>query len=150
MLIQQDHSIKPTPKTVWLLVAVALLGVDVTVAAADLFVVTAQSSHLSEKLDIKEIMTGRTRKWPDGTPIVVGLPSKDSPYFNDAGKAWFDGSASAMQRHWLRLVFSGRANVPVYTKSDAEALAVLEANPAAIVVMGSEPPPNLNVMARLN
>jgi len=29
-------------------------------------------------------------------------------------------------------------------------MAILEANPAAIVVMGIEPPPTFNVMARLN
>jgi hypothetical protein len=142
----------PTRRTrmPWLVFAMALICVDVTAAAADLFVVTAQPSQLSASLEIQEIMTGRTRKWPDGTPIVVALPSKESPYFEDAGKAWFDGSASAMQRHWLRLVFSGRANVPIYTKSDEEAMAILEANPAAIVVMGIEPPPTFNVMARLN
>jgi hypothetical protein len=55
-----------------------------------------------------------------------------------------------MQRHWLRLVFSGRANVPIYAKSDAEVLAVLDQTEGAVGVVRDAPPENYQVLAEVN
>lgn len=122
-----------------------------SVAAADLYVVAAKNGNSSSKsVNVSEIITGKQRKWSDGAPIVVILPSKEAPHFNAVGDHWFNGSGSAMQRHWLRLVFSGRANVPIYAKNDAEVLAILDRTEGAVGVVKDAPPETYQVLSVIN
>lgn len=127
------------------------LFVPDSVAAADLYVVAAKNANGSTTaINVNEIITGKQRKWSDGAPIVVILPSKEAPHFNAVGDHWFSGSGSAMQRHWLRLVFSGRANVPIYAKSDAEVLAILDRTEGAVGVVKDVPPETYQVLSVIN
>jgi hypothetical protein len=127
------------------------LGVADSVAAADLYVVAAKSvkGHTGA-VDVAGIITGKQRKWENGAPIVVILPSKDAPHFQTVGDHWFNGSGSAMQRHWLRLVFSGRANVPIYAKNDAEVLAILDQTEGAVGIVKDAPPEAYLVLSEVN
>lgn len=132
---------------------VCVLGLIIpeSVSAADLYVVAAKTAKTSSStLNVSEILTGKQRKWEDGAPIVVVLPSKEAPHFQAVGDYWFNGSGSAMQRHWLRLVFSGRANVPIYAKSDAEVLAILDQTEGAVGVVRDAPPEKYQVLSEVN
>lgn len=132
------------------LMGACLLGLLVpgSVAVADIYVVAAKNPKGSvNSVNVSEIITGKQRKWEDGSPIIVVLPSKDSPHFQTVGSHWFNGSGPAMQRHWLRLVFSGRANVPIYAKSDAEVLAILDQTEGAVGVIKDAPPEAYQVLS---
>ena len=131
---------------------VSVQGVYVppSAAAADLYVVAAKNAKGGTSIvNVSDIITGKQRKWADGAPIVVVLPSKDAPHFQAVGDRWFNGSGAAMQRHWLRLVFSGRANVPIYAKSDAEVLAILKQTEGAVGVVKDAPPDTYLVLSVL-
>ena len=117
-------------------------------AADTLYVVMASTAKIDTvRINIDDIVTGKQRKWASGEPITVILPSKDAPHFGAVGDHWFNGSGSAMQRHWLRLVFSGRANVPIYAKSDAEVLAALDQTEGAVGIVIAAPPESYHVLS---
>jgi hypothetical protein len=128
----------------WLL----CFAVPESAAAADLYIVAAKQSDVQlEAVDVDGIITGKQRKWANGAPIVVVLPSKDAAQFKAVGDRWFNGSGTAMQRHWLRLVFSGRANVPIYAKTDAEVLAILDQTAGAVGIINEPPPESYQLLS---
>ena len=63
------------------MVGLCLLSLFVpdSVAAADLYVVAAKNANGGSKsINVSEIITGKQRKWSDGAPIMVILPSKEA------------------------------------------------------------------------
>lgn len=98
-------------------------------------------------MSISDLLTGKQRKWPNGTPIVVVLPGKEAAYFQAVGNEWFGGSGAAMQRHWLRLVFSGRANVPLYAQNSQHTLTLLSQTVGSVGVVDQPPSEAYQILA---
>ena len=71
--------------------------------------------------------------------VTVILPGKSSPDYNIAGDAIVQGSGKSLQRRWLREVFRGRANAPIYVDSPQQALDALIDKPGAIAVTTLSP-----------
>lgn len=115
-----------------MLVVVLLLNVDATAASVMAFD-PARIEALDEGV-LRELLTGRQRNWPDGTAVVVVLPGRRHPEF-DAVARWLgyqDGAS--MQRGWLRIVFSGRGNAPVFAESPQAAADIVQRTQGAIGV----------------
>ena len=83
-----------------------------------------KASLLPDSVQVADIVRGYRRNWSDGTILTVVLPSRKHPSFRQMDKSFFTGRGAALQRHWLRLVFSGRGNPPLYA-DDAEEMCEL-------------------------
>lgn len=95
---------------------------------------------LTEVSTIKLLIRGERRNWEDGMPITVILPGKDAESYEHVAKKFFGGDGQLMQRHWLRMVFSGRSRAPIYAKTDAEIYQLASEIPGAFAVLKSTPP----------
>jgi len=71
---------------------------------------------------LEDALHGRVRSWSSGDAIVVVLPGKKSLEQDEIAEKCFSTSARGLQREWLRLVFSGMANAPVFTDSPADTI----------------------------
>jgi hypothetical protein len=83
-----------------------------------------KASQLPDSVQVADIVRGYRRSWSDGTILTVVLPSRKHPSFRQMDKSFFTGRGASLQRHWLRLVFSGRGNPPLYA-DDAEEMCEL-------------------------
>ena len=73
-----------------------------------------------------KLSSGRTVR------INVVLPSEKNSGAETFAKIIFDESKNYTQRHWLRLVFSGRAASPVYSYSNDETISIVSRNSNSI------------------
>ena len=73
-----------------------------------------------------KLSSGRTVR------INVVLPSEKNIGAETFAKIIFDESKNYTQRHWLRLVFSGRAASPVYSYSNDETISIVSRNSNSI------------------
>jgi len=107
------------------LCCVALLKPSAAVAADSgqekpVLVSNIKADLLPDSVVVVDIMRGNRRNWSDGSILTVVLPGRKHPSFRQVEKDFFAGRGSPLQRHWLRLVFSGRGNPPLYAESDEE------------------------------
>ena len=136
------------PLSKWLLGACLVVFSKIGFADPSLYVVTADTNASTlSSVAISDILSGKQRKWPNGAPLVVVLPGKEATYFQAVGKQWFGGSGAAMQRHWLRLVFSGRANVPLYAQSSQDTLTLLSQTAGSVGVIDQPPSEGYHILA---
>ena len=73
-----------------------------------------------------KLSSGRTVR------INVVLPSEKNSGAETFAKIIFDESKNYTQRHWLRLVFSGRAASPIYSYSNDETISIVSRNSNSI------------------
>ena len=83
-----------------------------------------KASLLPDSVQVADIVRGDRRNWSDGTILTAVLPSRKHPSFRQMDKSFYTGRGASLQRHWLRLVFSGRGNPPLYA-DDAEEMCEL-------------------------
>ena len=83
------------------------------------------------KKDLKKILLGKTKKWDDGSPVVLvileGGDAHDKFVKKFAGK-----TAKQFQNFWRKMVFSGKGKMPQAFASEADLAAFVAANPGAI------------------
>lgn len=91
---------------------------------------------------IKAVFVGDRSQWPNGKPVIVVLPSSESDSFERTAQWALDTDAFDYQKHWLSLVFQGRANAPVFVKNEAEVVEYVQTHPGAIGVLHSASPPS--------
>lgn len=106
----------------------------------DVYFVThsQNAAELTPEL-LESAIHGRVRSWQTGEAIVVVLPGKKSPEQSAIAEQCFETSAAGLQREWLRLVFSGRANAPVYTDSPDQLAEHIKSTPGSIGVTLTPP-----------
>jgi hypothetical protein len=95
--------------------------------------------------DPRSVLMGRQVRWEDGSNIDLVLPSKASGDLDELSSVLGLRDASALQRHWLRLAFGGRADPPRFLGSTEEILQFVRATPGAAGVIWSESIDNLGV-----
>jgi ABC-type phosphate transport system substrate-binding protein len=83
------------------------------------------------KKDLKKILLGKTKKWDDGSKVVLvileGGDAHDKFVKKFAGK-----TAKQFQNFWRKMVFSGKGKMPQTFASEADLAAFVAANPGAI------------------
>jgi len=88
-------------------------------------------SDTISKKDLKKILLGKTKKWDDGSPVVLvileGGDAHDKFVKKFAGK-----TAKQFQNFWRKMVFSGKGKMPQAFASEADLAAFVAGNPGAI------------------
>jgi ABC-type phosphate transport system substrate-binding protein len=98
--------------------------------------------------DARDIFKGKMSFWKNNEEVIVVLPSPKSDDASGVAKEIFQSSVTAMQKHWLALVFQGRANPPVFVQSTKEAIDYVNKNPGAIAALyckSSEVPTSITI-----
>jgi ABC-type phosphate transport system substrate-binding protein len=85
--------------------------------------------------DARDIFKGKMAFWKNKEEVIVVLPSPKSNDAEFVAKDIFQTSVTGMQKHWLALVFQGRANPPVFVQSTREAIDYVNKNPGAIAAL---------------
>jgi len=94
------------------------------------------SMKLSE---LKAVLTGEKDRWKSGNRILVALMKTNTPLGKQIAEAVFDMSPDELNRHWLGLVFQGKAQAPSFFNSVAELENFVSQNPGAIGISGRQP-----------
>ena len=85
--------------------------------------------------DARDIFKGKMAFWKNKEEVIVVLPSPKSNDAEFVAKDIFQTSVTGMQKHWLALVFQGRANPPVFVQSTRDAIDYVNKNPGAIAAL---------------
>ena len=89
------------------------------------------SADTISKKNLKKILLGKTKKWDDGTKVVLvileGGDTHDKFVKKFAGK-----TAKQFQNFWRKMVFSGKGKMPQSFADEAEMAAFVAGNPGAI------------------
>jgi ABC-type phosphate transport system substrate-binding protein len=85
--------------------------------------------------DARDIFKGKMAFWKNKEEVIVVLPSPKSNDAEYVAKDIFQTSVTGMQKHWLAIVFQGRANPPVFVQSTREAIDYVNKNPGAIAAL---------------
>lgn len=97
------------------------------------------NATLNEKM-LKEILYGELLYWPTGNIINPALYKSNSEETKKFAQNFFEGSVLNVQKHWLSIVFQGRAgSPPVFFDSTSEIMHFVETNKNAIAVIYSPP-----------
>ena len=105
-------------------------------------VANVDPSLLPDSVQVADIVRGGKRSWSDGTILTVVLPGRKHPLFGQVEKDFFVGKGPSLQRHWVRLVFSGRGNPPLYAESTEEMCEMVRVTRGSCALFyGSVPDP---------
>ena len=85
--------------------------------------------------EARDIFKGKMAFWKNKEEVIIVLPSPKSDDASGVANEIFQTSVTAMQKHWLALVFQGRANPPVFVQSTKEAIDYVNKNPGAIAAL---------------
>ncbi len=85
--------------------------------------------------DARDIFKGKMTFWKNQEEVIIVLPSPKSDDASGVAREIFQTSVTGMQKHWLALVFQGRANPPVFVQSTLEAINYVNKNPGAIAAL---------------
>lgn len=82
--------------------------------------------------DVSLIVSGEQTSWANGSTIRLALPGKSSPQLDRISTRFMSATAKELQRHWLRLAFSGRAAPPKFFNSTEDLIAFLRKTPGSV------------------
>jgi len=91
---------------------------------------------------LKSIFIGERSFWPNRQPVVIVLPSSDSDSFERIAQWSLETDGFDYQKHWLSLVFQGRANAPVFVKDEEEVMEYVADHDGAIGLIFLEDAPS--------
>lgn len=103
-----------------------------------LFIANVGSEQQVAQSDVRAILTGAQTSWRNGRSIKVVLPGRKAKIYEQVGHEIFQESGMMMQRHWLKLVFSGRGRAPKYADNDIDTIKYVKNTPGAVAVIGAE------------
>ena len=85
--------------------------------------------------DLKKIFRGEKQWWKDGTKIVIAFMKTSTPTGTEASKNILGMSGDELNKHWLSLVFQGKAKAPVFFSSEKELIDFVNQNKGAIGIV---------------
>lgn len=88
---------------------------------------------------LQSILKGERQRWNDGTKVVIALMKTNTPVGTATSKKVFNMSGDQLNKHWLALVFQGKADPPSFFNSVAELENYVAQTPGAIGVIGQAP-----------
>ena len=98
---------------------------------------------------LKEVFLGNKSLWNNGNPVTVVLTSSDSESFSKTANWALDGDAFAYQKHWLSIVFQGRADAPVFLSNEQAVIDYIRNHKGAIgILYQTEAPKELLVQLK--
>ncbi len=112
------------------------------------YVIVVNTSNDVSSLSVDEVsrlFLKRTAKWDSGLDVVPVDQVESSSVRDRFSEDIHDKPVSAVKSFWQRQIFSGRAVPPTEKASDAEVLAFVRSNPAAIGYVSAGSPLGTNV-----
>ena len=103
-------------------------------AGAEMVVIVQAGSRVEhlERSEVVNIFMGRYRRLPDGLQAQPLDIDGESPERREFYNKLLDKTPAEINAYWARLTFSGRTRPPRGLRSQAEVLARVAADPAAI------------------
>ena len=90
---------------------------------------------------LKSIFLGNTSIWPGGNTIIIVLPPSDSESFESIAQWAIESDGVEYQKHWLSIVFQGRAFAPVFLTDEEAIIDYVRTHPGSIGLLHSSTPP---------
>ncbi len=84
---------------------------------------------------VRSIFRGEQAIWPTRETVVVVLPSARADFGDLFAEKILQQNRTGMQRHWLALVFQGRARSPVFLDSAAAIVEFVRNTPGAVAMV---------------
>jgi hypothetical protein len=84
---------------------------------------------------VRSIFRGDQAIWPTRETVVVVLPSARADFGDRFAEQILQQTRTGMQRHWLALVFQGRARSPVFLDSAAAIVEFVRKTPGAVAMV---------------
>tara|TARA_B110000495_G_C22661681_1_gene391595 strand:+ start:90 stop:551 length:462 start_codon:yes stop_codon:yes gene_type:complete len=85
--------------------------------------------------DINGILKGKFSSWKNGNGVIIILRLNDDEESQHLAQQIYNKSITGVKKYWLGIVFSGRANSPLFADSNEEVLSLLKKNIGAIAVL---------------
>jgi ABC-type phosphate transport system substrate-binding protein len=85
--------------------------------------------------EIIKIFKGEKQWWKDGTKIVIAFMKTSTPTGSEASKKVLGMSGDQLNKHWLSLVFQGKAKAPVFFNTEKELVDFVSQNKGAIGIV---------------
>ncbi|MFT6436193.1 MAG: hypothetical protein ACJAVI_004252 [Candidatus Azotimanducaceae bacterium] len=111
-----------------------------TEAANLIFIANVNETIAPDELDVKAIMRGAQKKWPNGDTIFLVLQGRKAETYEKINREVFGETGSLMQRNWLKLVFSGKRNPPRHADSEKEIINFVFNTPGSAAVIRFQHP----------
>lgn len=112
--------------------AALVLAAALPAFAAPLFVAhpgVAQAGVTAD--EIESLLTGKLTKWRDGASVTLVLLA-DGPVHDEVCKTFAKRSPDQLEKHWKKLVFTGKGRAPVVAKTEAELADLVAKTPGAL------------------
>lgn len=117
-------------KTLFTLLALAVSTVAGH-AAGVVFITHPATAEAAVSADeAKNILLGNKTKWGSGPNIKLVILT-EGPVHDEVIKDHTQRTADQFDKHWKKLVFTGKGSMPATGKTDAEIIAYVAANPGA-------------------
>ena len=106
------------------------------------------ASELSVK-ELRRALRGEVSLWPDSkksVTVVFHAMSMEEECSQTAEFVVSSSRPAVLQKYWLGKVFEGRANPPIFVRSEAELIDVVTTTPGSIgLLYNAIPKPNLRI-----
>ena len=89
---------------------------------------------------LEDILYGETLTWKSGERISIAFHNSDNPKLQKTANLFFEGSTLTLKKHWLSLIFQGRADIPpVFLNTDKDIMEFVKTNKGAIAIIYTKP-----------
>jgi hypothetical protein len=82
--------------------------------------------------ELRSVLMGEKQRWGNGTKVVIALIKTNNSLGETISKVVFDMKPDELNKHWLALVFQGKASAPYFFNSVAELEDFISQNPGSI------------------
>jgi hypothetical protein len=103
-----------------------------------LFIANVENGQQIAEFEVGAILTGAQTSWHNGSSIKLVLPGRKADIYEQVGYQIFQESGMMMQRHWLKLVFSGRGYPPKYADNELDMIKYVKNMPGSAAVISAE------------
>jgi len=92
--------------------------------------------------ELRSIFMGEQQRWRGGTKVSIALMKTNTIAGKNTSIRVYGMSGDQLNKHWLALVFQGKAAAPNFFNSATELENFVAQNPGAIGILDQEPATN--------
>jgi ABC-type phosphate transport system substrate-binding protein len=92
--------------------------------------------------ELRSIFMGEQQRWRGGTKVTIALMKTNTAAGKNTSIRVYGMSGDQLNKHWLALVFQGKAAAPNFFNSATELENFVAQNPGAIGIVDQEPATN--------
>jgi hypothetical protein len=84
---------------------------------------------------LQSVLKGEQMRWQDGVKVKIALMKTNTPIGTVTSEKIFEMTGNELNKHFLALVFAGKAKAPTFFNSPSELEAYVANTPGAIGVL---------------